>query len=136
MRNIIYGLVPDENFRAKLKFLYTFNKFFNGIFIMLTKFEIISFLKVIKPEFEKEGLIILGLFGSYAREKPNENSDIDILVETTKHFLKLHTGLGCFLKLENLRYLIADHFHKKVDIADKMGLGEISKNILEEIIYV
>jgi predicted nucleotidyltransferase len=103
---------------------------------MVTKPEIVSFLQSIKPQFEQEGLVILGIFGSYARDKPIENSDIDVLVETTARFLELHTGLGCFLRLEELRCIIAKQFHKEVDIADKSGLTESGSNILEETFYV
>ncbi len=49
---------------------------------MLTRDEIIDTLRKNKPYFEKElGVIRIGLFGSYARENVQTDSDIDILVE-------------------------------------------------------
>ena len=44
----------------------------------MKKEEILNKLKEIKPLYEKEGLEILGLFGSYAKDTQNEFSDIDI----------------------------------------------------------
>ena len=45
---------------------------------VLEQKEILSKLKKLKPTYEKEGLILLGLFGSYAKETQNSFSDIDI----------------------------------------------------------
>ncbi len=44
----------------------------------MKKEEILNKLKEIKPLYEKEGLEILGVFGSYAKDTQNEFSDIDI----------------------------------------------------------
>lgn len=46
---------------------------------MLQKSEILSKLKELKPTYEEEGLILLGLFGSYAKDSQNNFSDIDIV---------------------------------------------------------
>ena len=43
--------------------------------------DIIIFLKNNKYELEKYGINKIGLFGSYAKNQENENSDIDVLVE-------------------------------------------------------
>jgi len=40
--------------------------------------EILSKLKELKPTYEKEGLILLGLFGSYAQDTQTKFSDIDL----------------------------------------------------------
>jgi len=37
--------------------------------VVLNKKDIISKLKELKPKYEQEGLILLGLFGSYAKDK-------------------------------------------------------------------
>ena len=44
----------------------------------MKKEEILNKLKEIKPIYEKEGLEILGIFGSYAKDTQTEYSDIDI----------------------------------------------------------
>lgn len=44
---------------------------------------ILNKLKDINPSIEKDGIKLLGLFGSYSRDEATRNSDIDILIETT-----------------------------------------------------
>ena len=41
---------------------------------MLNKNDIVSKLKELKPKYEQEGLILLGLFGSYAKDNQNDFS--------------------------------------------------------------
>ena len=45
----------------------------------MNKDEILTELSKLKKTYEKEGIIILGLFGSYAQNCQKESSDIDIL---------------------------------------------------------
>jgi predicted nucleotidyltransferase len=69
---------------------------------------IIQYLKEHKPEFEKKfGVRRIGLFGSYAREKNQEDSDIDIVVELEKPDL---------FNLIGIKQALEEHFDKKVDI--------------------
>jgi predicted nucleotidyltransferase len=65
---------------------------------MLSKESILKKLKELQPEFEKEDVKLLGLFGSYSRDEANEDSDIDILIETTPNFLKKTYRLGSVCK--------------------------------------
>jgi len=49
---------------------------------MINKETILQTLRRNKPYFEKElGVVRIGLFGSYAKEKQMSDSDVDILVE-------------------------------------------------------
>jgi predicted nucleotidyltransferase len=49
---------------------------------MLTSSKILDTLRIHKPYFQKElGVIRIGLFGSYAKNNPGTDSDIDIFVE-------------------------------------------------------
>ena len=57
------------------------------------------------------------LFGSYAKNEPTENSDIDILIDS-KGKMK---GLKFFV----LFYMIREKFDKDVDVIEK---SEINKN--------
>ena len=105
--------------------------------ILIEKNEIISKLKELKPLYSQEGFIIKGLFGSYSRDEATQNSDIDILIETTPLFLEKYKGLRAFTKLEELKTNLENIFQKNVDIVDKQGL--IQKNntyILNKAIYV
>ena len=45
---------------------------------MSQKNEILSKLKELKPTYAQEGLILLGLFGSYAKDTQTKYSDIDV----------------------------------------------------------
>ena len=98
---------------------------------------ILNKLKDINPSIEKDGIRLLGLFGSYSRNEATPSSDIDILIETTPLFLEKYRGLRAFSKLEELKINLENIFHKNVDIVDKQGL--IQKNntyILNKAIYV
>lgn len=104
---------------------------------ILNKEIILNKLKEINPLIEKDGIKLLGLFGSYSRDEANEDSDIDILIETTPLFLEKNKGLKAFVKLEELKNSLEDIFTKKIDIVDRQGL--IQKNntyILNKAIYV
>ncbi|MBI3873697.1 MAG: nucleotidyltransferase domain-containing protein [Arcobacter sp.] len=104
---------------------------------MLNKDSILLQLKELKPEFQKDEVNILGLFGSYARDEENKNSDIDILIETTPLFLEKYRGLKAYAKLEDLKNIIKDTFHKEIDFVAKSELNQHSNTyILNKAIYV
>jgi len=44
---------------------------------MLQQNEVLDILRQSKPHYMKEGLILLGLFGSFAKETQHDFSDID-----------------------------------------------------------
>lgn len=99
--------------------------------------DIIKKIKEIKDVYEQEGFIILGIFGSYARDEESENSDIDILFETTDSFIDRYSGWEIFGKIEDIREEIENEIKKDVHLADKNGLGVIGKKyILPEVLYV
>nr|WP_320193475.1 nucleotidyltransferase family protein [uncultured Desulfobacter sp.] len=96
----------------------------------MNKREIIEFLASHKQELsEKYGVIRIGLFGSYARDEANADSDIDIAVEIeSKNKYRSFFGLKRHLE-ENLK--------NKVDLGIESTLKPIAKKyILKEIIYV
>jgi predicted nucleotidyltransferase len=53
----------------------------------ITKEEILSVVSELKPIYEKDGIILHGLFGSYASDKQSVYSDIDIAISKTKDVL-------------------------------------------------
>jgi predicted nucleotidyltransferase len=104
---------------------------------MLSQLTILEKLKELKPLFEKEGVKLLGLFGSYSCGTAKENSDIDILIETTPSFLEENIGWDAFVKLDELKDILQNTFGKKVDIVDKQGLIDHNNTyILNKTIYV
>ena len=73
----------------------------------MTKREILNYLSSHKKDFQKEFEVEkIGLFGSYARNEANDNSDIDIFV---------HMKPDLF-KLIELKEQIEEDLQKKVDI--------------------
>ena len=73
----------------------------------MTKKEILNYLSSHKKEFQKEFEVEkIGLFGSYARNEANDNSDIDIFV---------HMKPDLF-KLIELKEQIEEDLQKRVDI--------------------
>ena len=103
----------------------------------MTKQEILSTLKSLKPQYEKDGFEILGLFGSYARDMQTENSDIDILINTTNEFLEKYRGFRVFSKLDEIKNEFKQIFHTDIDFVDKQGLLQRNNDyILSKTIYV
>jgi hypothetical protein len=98
---------------------------------MKTIDEIINLLKKNRKIFEKYGVDLIGVFGSYVRGDSNEDSDIDILInpDGTKPF-----GLFALMHLEEeLNKLLG----LKVDLAIKRSLRPvISKYILKETVKI
>ena len=99
--------------------------------------EILAFLETLKQKLKEDGIVSLGLFGSFAKGNNNKNSDIDILIETSELFMKKYRGWDAFVYIdENIREKIANKFHKKVDIFDKNSNLVIKEKILDEVCYV
>ena len=99
--------------------------------------EIMEKLKIEKVNLEKEGFIIIGLFGSFARGEEKENSDIDILFELKDEFYQKFIGWAITSEIENYKIKLEKKFNRKVDLANKKALTKIGqKYILPELIYV
>lgn len=70
----------------------------------------------------------LGLFGSYAREQANPESDIDILVDFVK---------PTFDNYMDLKFYLEDLFHQKIDLVTTGALKpRLKSTILQEVQYV
>ncbi|MFA6196409.1 MAG: nucleotidyltransferase domain-containing protein [Sulfurimonas sp.] len=77
---------------------------------IIKKNTIINYLQTHKDEFkEKFQVEQIGLFGSFARDEANEESDIDIFVNMKPNLFML---VGLKEKIEN-------DLHKKVDVLAK-----------------
>jgi predicted nucleotidyltransferase len=75
---------------------------------MISAEHIIKFLSEKKPELERRfGVRRIGLYGSFATGTPDENSDIDILVELKEPKFDYLAGLQAYLE---------EAFGRKVDI--------------------
>lgn len=97
--------------------------------IRLNKSDILSFLSTHKEELQETFLLTkIGLFGSYAKDTANENSDIDIAISTTKK--------DFFLR-DDLKEYLEEKFKRPVDVGYIDSFREYYKvKIEKEIIYV
>lgn len=67
----------------------------------MTRDELLIKLRELKPWLEERGIVNVRLFGSYARDEAGPDSDVDLLVETSKplgfHFFAIERELGAKL---------------------------------------
>ena len=102
-----------------------------------SKHEVLKFLKILKPELTAEGIVSLGLFGSVAKDKSTEKSDIDIVYETSDAFINKHKGWSAFTYLNtHLRDKIAKKFNTSVDMFDLNSSSSIVEKVRKEALYV
>ncbi len=81
--------------------------------------------------------MILGIFGSYARNDEDTNSDLDILYEVTDTFSKNYPGWDIYYRIEQIQRELEDMLGLKVDMANKNALDEIGRYlILPDVVYV
>lgn len=103
----------------------------------MNKEEILVKLKELKPQYEVDGFVILGLFGSYSRGEQNDTSDIDILIDTRKEFLDKYIGFKAFAKFDDIKNEMKKIFHREIDFVDRQGLLQRGNDyILKKAIYV
>jgi predicted nucleotidyltransferase len=97
--------------------------------LIMTKSNILDFLKSHKEELESKFFVTkIGLFGSYAKDTANEDSDIDIVIQSTKK--------DFFLR-EDLREYLESNLNKSVDVGYLDSIRAYYKNKIEkDIIYV
>jgi predicted nucleotidyltransferase len=95
---------------------------------MESKTDIMNKLRELKPILSKEYAVRrIGLFGSFADNSADENSDIDLLVELDK-------PIGW--KFFSLEIYLEKIFGRKIDLVTKNALKEQIKNdILNKVNY-
>ena len=93
---------------------------------------ILDYLKSNKERYSKQfGVKIVALFGSFARDEADENSDIDILYEIEENRkLSIFEYLKLIAELES-------KFHAKIDLVRTATLKPHIKNyIYRDLVYV
>jgi hypothetical protein len=99
---------------------------------MNTRNEIIEFLKTNRQLLStKYHVTKIGLFGSFARNEQNSDSDVDLLIE-------LEDGTKNIYDLKNsLKEYLSESFERSVDIAREKYLKPYAKEqILKDTLYV
>ncbi|HIP55997.1 MAG TPA: nucleotidyltransferase domain-containing protein [Arcobacter sp.] len=99
----------------------------------MNKDQILNQLKILKPIYEKEGLTLLGLFGSYAKNTQTKYSDIDIVyrLDYDKFSQKYIGGFSKLLRIDDIKKELESTFSKQVDF-----IPDTNKNITQDLIYV
>ena len=78
---------------------------------------------------ENNGIVYLGIFGSYVNGVPKNNSDIDILIKFER--------LGGLLEFISTKYELSKLFGRKVDLVEKGALHHLLKDkILSGVVTI
>lgn len=95
----------------------------------MTKIDILTFLEQHKKQIQENfGVEKIALFGSYAKDSADENSDIDIAIESKQKD---------FFVREDLREYLEEHLQKSVDVGYIDSFREFYKQkISKDLIYV
>jgi len=99
---------------------------------------ILNSLKTLQDKYKKYGFLIVGVFGSYAREEESRTSDIDILYDVNEDFLQKYSGWEAILQMESIKKDIQDTLKvSAVDLASIDSNSSTFQNIIKnELIYV
>jgi uncharacterized protein len=94
-------------------------------------------ISLVKNRYLDEGFILLGIFGSYARDEQVIGSDLDLLYELNDKFYSTYIGWEACYRLQNIKSELESEFGMNVDLANKNALNSVGiKNILRDILYV
>ncbi len=103
----------------------------------MTQQDLLLKIKSLKSMYKKEGFIIDGIFGSYARGEQSPQSDVDILYHLKHPFFENFQGFIGFKKLDEIKQDISKTLGTKVDLAPKNNLSRSGKkHIMRDILYV
>jgi uncharacterized protein len=97
----------------------------------MTKNEILEILKALKPQYQQDGMNIVGLFGSFARGEEKSDSDVDIVYEIEKG--------KSFSMFKYLKYLadLEKYLNHKVDLVRAETIkSDLKPYIYKDMIYV
>ena len=95
-----------------------------------TKSELFERLHEQQAEIRRLGVARLGVFGSFVRDEPTPESDVDIFVEFAP-------GKKNFDRFMALAHLLEDVLHRRVEIVTPESLSPyIGPYILREVEYV
>ncbi|MGM0623011.1 MAG: nucleotidyltransferase family protein [Campylobacterota bacterium] len=99
----------------------------------MQKDEIIKEVKKLKPKYEKEGLILVGLFGSYAKDTQTPWSDVDIAytIDYDTFSKSYKDGFSKLLRIEDIKKELQKTLQTNVDF-----VPDTNTTIFEDIIYV
>lgn len=87
-------------------------------------------LNQLRPRLRSLGVYRLGLFGSFAKDEPHPDSDIDLLIE-------ILPGRKDFDTLMTVGELLEQHLGRRVELVTPESLSRhVAKTITAEVAYV
>jgi len=97
---------------------------------MLSKQAIFDKIAFASPQLKKYGVVKIGLFGSYVKNKQTAESDVDLLVDFEAGNKTYDNYIETIYYLENL-------LNAKVELVTRQSLSKfIGPHILKEVEYV
>jgi len=91
----------------------------------------------LKQKYQSLGFLIIGVFGSQARGDFTQKSDIDVLYDLDKSFLKNFSGWSAISKIESIKEEMKSVLGLEVDLASADNNSKTFQNsIKNELIYV
>ncbi len=103
---------------------------------MPTQKDILTFLSMIKPTLQKDGIESLGLFGSYAKNTATTSSDIDIAIKIKKDFLIKNDVWKYFDEINKIKTMVYKKFKIRSDIFDLDSSSSLKNQISKEVLFV
>ncbi len=99
----------------------------------MQKEEIVKILKKLNLKYKDEGFIIVGIFGSYARDSQTKFSDIDIAYKLDYNIFskKYRDGFSKLLRIEDIKRELQAIFKRPVDLVPNEN-----KSIMKDLINV
>jgi hypothetical protein len=100
---------------------------------------ILATIASVKPKFDKQGIILEGLFGSYAKDLQNIYSDIDIAYHLDYAVCDTYypDGFAKLEALENLKNELQEKLHRKVDLISLQSSNKtLTDTIRKEMLHV
>ena len=94
---------------------------------MTDKKHITDLIRDHEPEIRALGVRTLGLFGSFIRDEPHQESDVDLLYE-------FEAGEATLKNFSDLQELLEEMFRRKIELVPRKYLSPyIGPHILEEV---
>jgi uncharacterized protein len=84
-----------------------------------------------KREYDPEGFILLGVFGSRARGDFVIGSDLDILYRLEERFLERYPGWAAYKRIDEIKDDLTGRFGMTVDFADIEALDDIGRKYIQ-----
>ena len=97
---------------------------------------ILETLKELKPFFLSKGVVLVALFGSFAKDEITPYSDIDIAIQKSPDLLEKEGVYGYFNLIEEIKEVLHQKFHRNIDIFDLDSNSPFKESIKEEMIVV